>query len=90
MATIVGEVQPAARKRMFEGLTPPVRPCAATGPEVPGDELLLLGGALLFDARVDGCPAAALWARDWGAVCSHELGHIRGRSPNITGPYAHW
>ena len=26
-------------------------------------------GPLLFDARVDGCLAAALWARDWGAVC---------------------
>ena len=46
-----------------------MRPGAATEPEMPGDELLLLWGPLLLHARVDGCLAAALWTRGGGAVC---------------------
>ena len=52
-------------------------------------------GPLLFDARVDGCLAAALWAyarrRSVSQiVTSHGLCHLWGHCPNIIGPLAHW
>ena len=72
-----------------------MRPCAATEPEMPGDELLLLWGPLLLHARVDGEAGCSTVGPRLGRsvsqlVTSQGLGHIRGRSPNITGPCAHW
>ena len=54
---------------MFEGLTPPVRPCAATGPEVPGEELLLLGTIAVFMRAWMGVWLQLCGPAYWGAVC---------------------
>ena len=51
---------------MFEGLTPPVRPCAATGPEVPGDDLLLLGEG--------HCCLMRVWMGVWLQHCGPAIG----------------
>ena len=74
----------------------PVQPCAATGPEVPAGELLLLGAICRFAACVDGCLAAALRARVLGrsafSDCDKPWGSVISAAAvqTIIGPCAHW